>query len=109
MSKRLGQVYFAHNKQNQFLNPNQDSGGVYSEMSAHMIDREIRQIIDEQYEKALEILRSKRDILEEAAEELLENEVIEGEALKRLADAVSKQTLARVDPSASQDRQSLAA
>lgn len=109
MSKRLGQVYFAHNRQNQFLNPKQDSGGDYSEMSAHMIDKEIRQIIDEQYERALDILRSKRDILDQTAEKLLEDEVIEGEALKTLADAVSKQTAASIEPSASQDHQSLAA
>ncbi|MGD8259012.1 MAG: hypothetical protein PVH56_15700, partial [Desulfobacterales bacterium] len=82
--------YFSHKKQGQFLNPNQDSGGVYSEMTAHLIDKEIRQIIDEQYARALEILNAKRDILGHAAETLLENEVIEGEELKALAVAVSK-------------------
>ncbi|MGD8285180.1 MAG: ATP-dependent zinc metalloprotease FtsH [Desulfobacterales bacterium] len=90
MSRNLGQVYFSHKKQGQFLNPNQDSGGVYSEMTAHLIDKEIRQIIDEQYARALEILNAKRDILGHAAETLLENEVIEGEELKALAVAVSK-------------------
>jgi cell division protease FtsH len=89
MSRNLGQVYFSHKKQGQFLNPNQDSGGVYSEMTAHLIDKEIRQIIDEQYARALEILNAKRDILGHAAETLLETEVIEGEELKALADAVS--------------------
>ena len=67
-----------------------NNGGDYSEMTAHLIDQEIRQIIDEQYERVLGILRSKRDILDEAAKNLLESEVIEGEELKALADAVSQ-------------------
>ena len=90
MSQNLGQVYLAHNKQNQFLNPNQDSGGDYSAMTAHLIDKEIRRIIDEQYDVALEILRSKRAILKETAEKLLESEIIDGEELKALSEAVSK-------------------
>jgi cell division protease FtsH len=109
MSQQLGQVYFAHNKQSQFLNPTQDSGGDYSEMTAHLIDKEIRHIIDEEYERALEILKSKRDILDQAAEKLLESEVIEGEELKKLADTVTKQTESIDDPSVSQNRQALAA
>jgi cell division protease FtsH len=50
MSRNLGQVYFAHQKQPQFVNLNQEGGGEYSQMTAHLIDKEIRQIIDEQYE-----------------------------------------------------------
>lgn len=92
MSRNLGQVYMAHNKQNPFLNANLDSGGDYSAMTAHLIDKEIRQIIDDQYERALVILRSQRDILNQAAEKLLESEVIEGEKLKELAKAVAERS-----------------
>jgi len=92
MSGNLGQVYFAHKKQGQFLNPNQEGSGDYSAMTAHLIDKEIRQIIDEQYERAMEILKSKRDILTQAADTLLESETIQGEELKALEEAVSKQT-----------------
>jgi cell division protease FtsH len=109
MSRQLGQVYFAHDKQSQFLNPTQQNGGDYSEMTAHSIDKEIRQIIDEQYERALGILNSKRDILEQAAVKLLESEVIEGEELKALSRAVSKQTLLNDKPVASENRRALAA
>ena len=42
MSNRLGQVYFAHNKQVQFLNPNREPGGEYSETTANMIDEEVK-------------------------------------------------------------------
>ena len=92
MSRHLGQVYFAHKKQGQFLNPIQEGSVDYSAMTAHLIDKEIRQIIDEQYDVALEILESKRDILNQAAGALLESETIQGEELKALEAAVRKQT-----------------
>jgi len=92
MSGNLGQVYFAHKKQSQFLNPNQEGSGDYSAMTAHLIDKEIRQIIDEQYERALKILRSKRKILNQAAENLIESETIQGDALHALEAAVLKDT-----------------
>jgi len=92
MSGNLGQVYFAHKKQSQFLNPNQEGSGDYSAMTAHLIDKEIRQIIDEQYERALKILTSKRKILNQAAENLIESETIQGDALHALEAAVLKDT-----------------
>ena len=109
MSGHLGQVYFAHKKQSPFLNPNQDGGGDYSAMAAHLIDKEIRQIIDEQYERALAILNSKRDILEQTANRLLVSETIEGEELKALAAAISKQTGLNDDTDALENRHALAA
>jgi cell division protease FtsH len=109
MSRQLGQVYFSRNKQNPFLNANPDSGGDYSEMTAHLIDEEIRQIIDEQYERVLGILKSRRDILDEAAKKLLESEVIEGEELKALADAVSQSGRSEDDTKNSQNSPALAA
>jgi cell division protease FtsH len=92
MSRNLGQVYLAHKKQGQFLNAEIEGGGDYSEMTAHLIDKEIRHIIDNQYSEAVEILKRNRDILEQAAAELLENEVIEGESLRTLSEAVSERS-----------------
>ena len=109
MSQKLGQVYFAHNKQSQFLNPMQEGGGDYSEMTANLIDKEIRRIIDEQYEKALGILESNREILEQAAERLSESEVIEGEELKTLAEAVLKQAELNNNPETLENNRALAA
>ena len=78
-------------------------------MTAHLIDKEIRQIIDEQYDRALEILKSKRDILEQTADKLLVSETIEGEELKALAAAISKQTGLNDDTDALENRHALAA
>jgi cell division protease FtsH len=109
MSRHLGQVYLAHDRQSQFLNPNQDSGGDYSAMTAHLIDKEIRQIIDEQYERAIEILSSNRDILDQTAETLLESEVIEGEQLKALSEAVLNRAGLKNDPDTVGPKHALAA
>ena len=109
MSRQLGQVYFSRNNQSPFLNAKPDSGGDYSEMTAHIIDKEIRQIIDEQYQRVLGILKSKRDILDQTAQKLLESEVIEGEELRALADAVSNQTAANEDSRASETHRAIAA
>ena len=78
-------------------------------MTAHLVDKEIRRIIDEQYREALDILKSNRDILEQAAAELLESEVIEGESLKALSEAVSERSKSDDDTENGFEQQALAA
>ena len=90
MSERLGKVYFAHKSKGQFLNPNQDSGGEYSETTANIIDEEVKQIIDEQYKTAIKILKHHRHLLESSAVTLIENEIIDGDGLNELSAAVIK-------------------
>jgi cell division protease FtsH len=85
MSERAGQVYFAREKRNQFLNvPGFSGSEEYSETTAEMIDEEVRDIIQQQYAVALEILNNKRPLLEKGARLLLEKETISGEELADL-------------------------
>lgn len=85
MSNRLGQVYFAEGKRPYFLDmASPPPRGDYSEATAEMIDAEIRTIIDEQYQRAKEILQSKKDILVKGASILLEKEKLEGEEIRAL-------------------------
>lgn len=56
----------------------------YSEKTAEIIDQEVKQIIDESYERALDILRNNMKGLTELAELLLEKEVIFTEDLERI-------------------------
>ncbi len=109
MSRNLGQVYFAHDKKGQYLLPTQERGGDYSEMTAHLIDKEIRQIIDEQYERAMQILNANSAILNKTAAALLESETIEGEGLRALAKAVSQHSEAGNESERSGQQQALAA
>jgi len=88
MSERLGQVYFAHKRQPQFLNPMPEARGEYSDETARIIDEEVRRIIDDQYAVALAILRKNMDLLQRTAIQLLEDEVIEGPTLADLLTSV---------------------
>ncbi len=56
----------------------------YSEKTAQVIDEEIREIIEQQYQRALDILRTNREKLTTLAELLLECEVIFKEDLEHI-------------------------
>ena len=56
----------------------------YSEKTAEMIDKEISNIIEEQYQRAIKLLEKNKDKLTELANELLEKEVIFKESLERI-------------------------
>ncbi len=109
MSSRLGQVYFAGNKQNRLLNPVSENRGEYSDVTADLIDKEVQQIIDEQYERAMGILKSRREILDQAVIKLLEHEVIEGDDLETLSESVSNDENCSEASECSKKRISLAA
>jgi cell division protease FtsH len=89
MSAKVGQVYFAREKRNQFLNIPMEGAAEYSEATAELIDGEVRDIIQQQYSKAIEILQQKREVLDKGAGLLLEKEKIEGTELKALIDETS--------------------
>ena len=61
-----------------YYDPAGESGFVkpYSESTAELIDNEIKNIVETQYDRALDLLRSKRDVLEKLADRLIEREVI---------------------------------
>jgi cell division protease FtsH len=50
-----------------------------------LIDQEVRKIIETAYDKTLDLIRSKREVLEAIAQELLSKEVIFKQDLERLA------------------------
>ena len=56
----------------------------YSEKTAQVIDEEIREIIEQQYQRALDILRTNREKLTTLAELLLERDVIFKEDLEHI-------------------------
>jgi cell division protease FtsH len=84
MSPNIGQVYFSREKRPLFIETGMQGGGEYSEATAEMIDKEIKEIISVQYKRAVDLLREKKDVMDKGAEVLLEKEKIEGEELKAL-------------------------
>jgi cell division protease FtsH len=86
MSEKLGQVSLERDRQSIFLQtgPSQTPGD-YSEETSREIDCEVRLLIDEQYLRARDLIKSQEATLRHAAEVLLEKETITGEELKALA------------------------
>jgi cell division protease FtsH len=92
MSAKVGQIYFAREKRNQFLNIPTEGAVEYSEATAELIDGEVREIISNQYKRTVEILLGKRDILDDGAKILLEKEKIEGDEFSGLMNKNATET-----------------
>jgi cell division protease FtsH len=91
MSSRLGLITYGRDRRPMFL----DIAGAgrdkeYSERTAQEIDEEMATLMEDAHQKVRSILTEKRDILERIATVLLEQEVIEGEAIKKLAAEVKQ-------------------
>ena len=83
MSKVLGPLAYEKSQQNNFLgqgmgNPRR----MVSDETAKAIDEEVKSIVENAHQQALDILNHNRDLLEQIAQEILEVEVIEGEKLQ---------------------------
>ncbi|EKQ70514.1 membrane protease FtsH catalytic subunit [Leptolyngbyaceae cyanobacterium JSC-12] len=89
MSDQLGPIAF-EKQQMQFLDGYQSPRRAVSPKVTEEIDREVKEIVDNAHHIALAILNQNRDLLEETAQELLNKEVLEGDALRdRLKQATS--------------------
>ncbi len=87
MSEKLGQVSLERDRQSLFLQtgPSQTPAD-YSEQTSREIDCEVRELIDEQYGQARDLIKTQEALLRNAAQVLLEKETITGEELKALAE-----------------------
>jgi cell division protease FtsH len=83
MSQVLGPLAYERGQQNLFLDggmPNPRRA--VSEDTAKAIDAEVKGIVESAHQQALGILQDNRHLLEEITQQLLEDEVIEGESLR---------------------------
>ena len=72
LNDKIGNLtYYDSSGQNQY-----DFNKPYSEQTAELIDKEISKIIEEQYQRAIDLLEENKDKLTQLAEVLLEKEVI---------------------------------
>ena len=91
MSKVLGPLAYEKGQQNNFLgqgmgNPRR----LVSDETAKAIDEEVKSIVEDAHQLAVDILKTNRDLLEQIAQEILEVEVIEGQKLQSLLDRAEK-------------------
>jgi cell division protease FtsH len=84
MSQELGPITYGHDESEPFLG--RDMGHVrdYSEATSSAIDREIKRMITEAYQRTETILRDHMDQLHRVAKELFEKEKISGEEFERI-------------------------
>jgi cell division protease FtsH len=105
MSEAIGPLNFARGGDEVFLGRDfQQSSDAYSEDTAQRIDAEIRRIVIEQYERALELLRSSEEALGRVAAALLEYETLTGEEIRDLwrgKEIERRAPSAKPDPSGS--------
>tara|TARA_B100000497_G_C7690323_1_gene419501 strand:- start:1473 stop:3494 length:2022 start_codon:yes stop_codon:yes gene_type:complete len=69
MNKKVGNVSFYGMQQDQWSKP-------YSDDTATLIDTEVRKLLEDQYKRSQELLKSKKKELDILAKELLEKEVL---------------------------------
>jgi cell division protease FtsH len=85
MSDMLGQVSFDGQQQPVFLQSGRaPSSSAYSEATAQAIDEEVRHIIETQYTRVTEMLRSRMHVLRKAATALLRKETLTGIELQAI-------------------------
>jgi len=84
MSDILGPLTFGKKEEQIFLGREISQHRDYSEQTAQTIDREIRDIVERNYQRAREILVNKTQILHDLAQALLEYETLDGEEVDRI-------------------------
>ncbi len=82
----LGPVAYGENKDHVFLGQEIQRSQNYSEKTAQLIDNAIRDIVEAQHERCLEILREHRQALDVCAEALLEHETIDGKHVHEILE-----------------------
>tara|TARA_B100000579_G_scaffold6637_1_gene5083 strand:+ start:4252 stop:6126 length:1875 start_codon:yes stop_codon:yes gene_type:complete len=84
MSDILGPLAYDKQGGGQFLGGNNNPRRELSDATAQAIDKEVRSLVDDAHENALNILKNNLSLLENISQMILEKEVIEGDELKEM-------------------------
>lgn len=98
MSKRLGPMMYGGDDSEVFLGEELGKNKQYSDKIAYEIDSEMRELIDEAYNKALNILNENIDLLHALANRLLEKETIGQEEYEAIFDKYTKTKIHENEP-----------
>jgi len=88
MSEALGPLSYGQQDEQIFLGREIAQHRDYSEETANLIDSEISRIVKESYQRAKDLLKENRDILDKLAAMLLEKETVMGKELDELIYAM---------------------
>ena len=84
MSEKLGPLSLARERVDVFLGEEIVKSDEHSEELSALVDGEIRSLIVRSYDKAKDLLKDNRTVLDRLASELLDREVIAGAELETL-------------------------
>ena len=97
MSDKVGNIFLGGEKE-VFLGKDYATQHTYSEKIGDLIDSEIKKIIDDCYDRAIEVLKSKRDILDNMVKVLYEKETIYTSEVEMLFEGKSaEEVIASID------------
>src|ERR1700759_1611600 len=86
MSEKMGMVEYGEHEDYVFLGRDISRARDYSEATAEEIDREVRRLLDDAYQKAKETLIAHRNTLDAIATALLEYETLDGKQIHEILD-----------------------
>jgi cell division protease FtsH len=89
MSSTLGPITLGQKESQPFLGKEFGHSQDYSGQVAYQIDLEVRALLDEAHDEALEVLVENDHVLEDLAQKLLEVETVDGELLAQVFDPVN--------------------
>ncbi|MDP8969768.1 MAG: ATP-dependent zinc metalloprotease FtsH [Actinomycetota bacterium] len=98
MSAQLGPMTFGHKDSQPFLGKEFGHQPDYSSEIAVEIDLEVRALIDEAHDEALEVLVAHREVLEELADALMEKETVEKDELTGILAKVQPRPSRKIKP-----------
>jgi cell division protease FtsH len=84
MSERLGMVEYGEHEDYVFLGRDIARSRAYSEATAQEIDREVKRLCDDAYQRAMKLLTQRKEILIAIAKALLEYETLEGGQVREI-------------------------
>ena len=88
MSEKMGNLAYGKDQEHIFLGRNFGNTRDFSEEIAADIDKEVKKIVDAQYEHAKNLLSENRDMLEYIAHNLLEKETLDEKEFEALMNEV---------------------
>jgi cell division protease FtsH len=105
MSDRLGLVTYERPRQAMFLPESFSPNKSYSEEKAAQIDEEIFRVVEEAHQRVRGILSAHRNVLDDLAHLVSQNEVVQGEKLRKMlgkqsAGQVGEKTFQEIKPMA---------
>ena len=104
MSEKLGAINYQADSDEVFIGRSMGHTRPYSEEVAAQIDREVKAIIDESYQRSRKILEGSREKLQAVAEYLLQNETMDADTFRSFMEGQEAEEAASVESPADPEK-----